>query len=449
MRLLHTSDWHLGQTFFGESRTPEHRVFLDALVSLCVSEAPDALLICGDVFDSTNPPADAEELWFGFLAKLAQVRPDLGVHVIAGNHDSPARLGAPRPVIERMGIFVQERVHYLERGLHGSEASSRRLDPLAHLRLLPSTSGTQICLGLVPFLRPSDIPPAFGIDGERPLQEFLLGLYSDLAADAATTYPGVPLVLTGHLFAAGGSLSELSERKIQRGNLEALPVETLSARCCYFALGHLHRAQALGPSKNVRYCGSPLPLSFTETHYEHQVVRVDICPLGTANATSLVLARPRRFVRLPEMPALPDAVLAACDALDVDPNELPPFVEARVSLRGPEPGLRQEIDKRLRAKGALLVQYSAVRQPPALGLSPQLNAQGSRSDGSENGSENGSEKTRSSLHDFSALEIFERCYLADYGTTPDDELRSSFLDCVERAQAGDTQSASAAIEGPQ
>ena len=421
MRLLHTSDWHLGQTFFGESRAAEHEAFLQTLVSFCVSEAPDVLLLCGDVFDTINPNAEAEEQWYGFLASLAERAPHVRLQVIAGNHDSPARLAAPSALVSRMsknGMDIHARAAFLgesaepERG----ETLFRRLDPNVHLRRVCGRNGVEVCLALVPYLRPSDVPTAYGVEGSKPLQEFIAALYLALADDAERLFPGMPLVLTGHLFAAGGLASEHSERKIQRGNLEALPVDALATRCSYFALGHLHRAQALGPEGRVRYCGSPLPLSFTEADYAHQVLRVDIAAQGSAVVTPLPLPRARRLVRLPRFHAPPSEVLAACDALHVDAGELAPFVEARVALESPQPGLRQDIERRLLARGARLIQYSAVRN--AL-VSPSV--------------ETAERERPSSLADFSALEIFERCYKAEFGQQPAPSLQATFLECADLA----------------
>jgi exonuclease SbcD len=491
MRLLHTSDWHLGQTFFGHSRTLEHRAFLEALVRFCVSESPDVLLVCGDIFDTINPPAEAEETWYAFLARLAREAPHVRVNVIAGNHDSAARLGAPRGLMAHVGVEVHERATFVahmpaERGADNEggkdlgvsrindalthPGSLEPLEPLVsatspmcripkvlcpetHLRLVKGASGVEVCLGLVPFLRPSDAPGEYGVDGTRPLQEWIAFLYERLSVAARARHPHAPLVLTGHLYAEGGLLSELSERKIQRGNLEALPIEAIAAGCCYFALGHLHRAQGLSGGR-VRYCGSPLPLSFTEAHYPHQVVRVDVSANGATSVVPLRLPRARRLLRIPEVPATPEETLAACDALIVEPGELPPFVEVRVALAGPRPGLRADLEARLSQRGALLVQYVTTRAntETASGGTAAAKAENDTEALTEAQTEALTEAgaqaklpahappAKTSLHDFSALEIFERCYVAEFGAVPDDEIRRSFLECVELAQAGATPS---------
>jgi exonuclease SbcD len=106
LRLVHTSDWYLGHRLHGLERAREHRAFLDWLIETCVSESADALLIAGDVFDTANPSAAAQRCWFDFLGRLRQRLPALDVVAIAGNHDSPARLGAPAPLLGPLGMHV-------------------------------------------------------------------------------------------------------------------------------------------------------------------------------------------------------------------------------------------------------------------------------------------------------------------------------------------------------
>jgi exonuclease SbcD len=106
MRLLHTSDWHLGHTLKEVTREHEHQAFLAWLLETCVHEAPDVLVITGDVFDSATPPASAERMWFELLAAARRARPVMDIVAIAGNHDSPARLGAASAVLRELGVHV-------------------------------------------------------------------------------------------------------------------------------------------------------------------------------------------------------------------------------------------------------------------------------------------------------------------------------------------------------
>src|SRR3954471_1245889 len=147
MRVLHTSDWHLGHTLRGEvSREHEHAVFLAWLLETCVAERADALVITGDVFDSATPPASAERMWFELLAALRRACPALDVIAIAGNHDSPARLGAPGAVLRELGVHVIG-------GLAGPDVGAIDVD-----RVLIPIAGGRGLVAAVQFLRPVDLP---------------------------------------------------------------------------------------------------------------------------------------------------------------------------------------------------------------------------------------------------------------------------------------------------
>src|SRR5258705_6840059 len=151
MRLLHTSDWHLGHTLRGEvSRDYEHQAFLAWLLATCVREAADALVIPGDVFDSATPPASAERMWFDFLAAARRTCPAMDIVAIAGNHDSPAKLGAASAVLRELGVHV---IGGLPRTAGGALELDRILIPIA---------GGRGLVAAVPFLRPVDVPP--GLD---------------------------------------------------------------------------------------------------------------------------------------------------------------------------------------------------------------------------------------------------------------------------------------------
>ena len=146
MRLLHTSDWHLGHTLKEVTREHEHAAFLAWLLEPCVREAPDVLVITGDVFDSATPPASAERMWFELLAAARRARPAMDIVAIAGNHDSPARLGAPSAVLRELGVHV---IGGLPRAGDGALDLDRILIPVA---------GGRGLVAAVPFLRPIDVP---------------------------------------------------------------------------------------------------------------------------------------------------------------------------------------------------------------------------------------------------------------------------------------------------
>jgi exonuclease SbcD len=169
----------------------------------------------------------------------------------------------------------------------------------------------------------------------------------------------------GHCHMAKGQASEDSERRIVIGGSEALPVSMFDAGIAYAALGHLHLAQRVGGLEHVRYCGSPLPLSFSEVGYQHQVLRIDLEGGKAGAITPLFVPRPVQLLRVPATPAPLEDALAALEALALDPD-LPqqawPYLEVRVLLDGPEPGLRARIEAVLAGKPVRLAKIEPTRK---------------------------------------------------------------------------------------
>ncbi|CAO3425692.1 exonuclease SbcCD subunit D C-terminal domain-containing protein [Azospirillum doebereinerae] len=364
LRLLHTADWHLGQTLHGVARDPEHARFLDWLLDRIGEHEVDALVIAGDVFDGQNPPIPALALFYRFLARAKARFPALDVVVLAGNHDSASRLEAPSPLMREMGVRVVGALPCSGDGL---------FDPAAMVVPLRDRDGAVAarCVAM-PYLRPSDLPALdlSAVEGEPadppvdPLIEGVRHLYDRAgAAGRAAIRPGEALILTGHCYMRGGSLSDLSERKILGGNLHALPVEIFPEDASYVALGHLHRAQAVGGREEVRYSGSPLPLAIDEEPYPHQVVLADFAGGRLVGRESL---RVPRFVAIRRIPgngrfATPDEALDALRRLDLDaalPRESWPFLEVSVALPEPRPALRDEVEAVLAGRPVRLLKLS-------------------------------------------------------------------------------------------
>src|SRR5512140_2801918 len=256
MRLVHTSDWHLGHTLRGEvTREYEHAAFLAWLLETCVREAADVLVITGDVFDSATPPASAERMWFEFLAAVRRARPAMDIIAIAGNHDSPARLGASSSVLRELGVHV---VGGLPRHIDGELDLTRILIPVA---------GGRGLVAAVPFLRPVDVPG----DVAEPLN----AIYGEvIAAARARRRADQALIVTGHLYMAGADAEYLSERRVSIGGQESAPLRLFPDDIDYVALGHIHRAQRVGRA-SIRYAGAPLPLALDEADYKNQVVTIE------------------------------------------------------------------------------------------------------------------------------------------------------------------------------
>ncbi len=347
MRLLHTADWHLGQTLHGEAREFEHDRFLEWLGTLLVERAVDVLAIAGDVFDGQNPPVSAQRLLYQFLARARRLRPELAVVIIAGNHDSGGRLEAPSPLLEELGVRV---VGGLRRGADGALDVERLLVPLA---------GGGWCAA-IPYLRPGDLPALAGdepeIAGVRAVHE---EIFAALRARRASDQPVIAL---GHCYMAGGQVSDLSERKILRGNLHALPVELFPADIDYVALGHLHRAQSVGGREAVRYSGSPLPLALDEAGYHHQVVLVEFQAGRLAGWQAVPVPRFVEILRLaaPSAEAVPALLAALPEAVAGDGGGRAawPLLELTVRLDQPAPGLRARVEEAVANKAVRLVRLA-------------------------------------------------------------------------------------------
>ena len=454
MRLLHTSDWHLGQTLHNFDRSYEHQCFLDWLLATLVSERIDTLLVAGDVFDNANPSAASQKQLYRFLQQARQRVPALNLVIIAGNHDSPGRLEAPAPLLEAHGTHV---VGHVARLADGSVDLERLVLPLAGA----DGQVAAWCLA-VPFLRPGDVPrppAAVAADGAAPMDAAdATAAAADTASAATATpdadaepgagpdpylagiallyrqalelalrkrQPGQAIVAMGHCHMVGGEMSNDSERRIVIGGTEMLPAGIFDARIAYAALGHLHLAQTVGKQERVRYSGSPIPLSFAEVGYRHQVLRIDLDGEAVRSITALPVPRAVPLLRVPARPAPLEQVLAELadlpgPAVDHGDAATPaaeaalhtlPFLEVRVRLDAPEPGLRARIETALAGKPVRLakIETSAAErlaQPQAPAL------------------------TLDQLEQLQPADIFAQLYLHKYGEAAPQEQLSAFQELL-------------------
>jgi exonuclease SbcD len=353
LRILHTSDWHLGHVFHGVEREYEHGVFLDWLLDTLEAEAIDALLIAGDVFDAASPPASATKLWYQFLGRAHARAPHLQVVVIGGNHDSAARLEAPRPILNELGPLHV--VGGLPR-VNGEVDVDRLIVPLRDRQ-----DAIVAWVLAVPFLRPADLPTV-GQDTD-PLVEGTRALYQRvLQAIHARRTPDQAVIAMGHCYMVGSQISESSERKVLGGNQHPLPHDIFGADITYAALGHLHVPQRVGGRENIRYSGSVLPLSFDAKVVRHAVVLVETEGTQTTSIRELQVPRCVPLISVPNGDALPlEVVLATLQALPSrgdGPDEQRPLLEVHVALDKPEPALRKCIDEAMEGKEARLVRIA-------------------------------------------------------------------------------------------
>ena len=415
MKLLHTSDWHLGHTLHGLSREHEHARFLDWLLETLAIEAPDALLITGDIYETATPPVRAERTFFRFLAEARKALPNLDVVVIGGNHDSAQRLDSPRDLLRELGVQVVG-------GL--GRRPGRELDLDLERLVLPLTraDGTVgAWIAAIPFLRPIDLPPVD--EGHDPLVEGVRRVYA-AALDAARERcgPDQALLATAHAYLTGTRLSELSERAVLGGNQHALPVDLFPADVAYAALGHLHEPQAVGGREGVRYAGSPIPLSLAEVDYDHQVVVVELEGAALGAVRALLVPRAVDMLRLPaDGPAPLDDVLPLLAELpardDATPDVARPYLEVRLRTEGPTPGLRQQVEAALANKQARLVKLSVTRH--------------------EQGGALADVAPQAQLTDLDPTEVFARCYRRAHDDDPPADYVAAFAELLEAVRSED------------
>ncbi|QNH02495.1 exonuclease subunit SbcD [Pseudomonas sediminis] len=262
LRILHTSDWHLGQHFMGKTRQAEHQAFCAWLLEQVRVHDVDVLLIAGDVFDTGAPPSYAREQYYRLVVELRDA--GCALVVLGGNHDSPAMLGESRSLLGQLGTLV---------------VPSVGVDLAEQVLVLNDRTGQPgAILCAIPFIRPRDVLASqagqSAQDKQQSLQQAIAEHYRALYELAASTRDelgqALPIIATGHLTTVGASASE-SVREIYVGSLEAFPTSAFPP-ADYIALGHIHRPQKVGGLEHIRYSGSPIALSFDEARQQKEVL---------------------------------------------------------------------------------------------------------------------------------------------------------------------------------
>lgn len=336
MKIIHTADWHLGQTFFEYDRRAEHVLFLRWLREQVTANGVDVLLIAGDVFDSPNPSADSQRMYYRFLCDIATENPQLQIVITAGNHDSANRLESPTALLDMINVSVRGVVRRTAEG-------DFDLDYLT----VPLLAGG-VCMA-VPYLRQGDYPTAesYGLGVKK--------LYDLLYEYAKEKANGGPIIAMGHLQATGSEISEndRSERTVI-GGLECVSPDAFSTDIVYTALGHLHRGQRVSGRENVRYSGAPIPMSFAEKNNKQGVVLISIGD-DAPTIQRLAFDTSVKLISIPRTPLLLADVLEEISHLPVGPvmNDSP-FLEIKVRVEGPEPSLRYQIEQALEDKAVRL-----------------------------------------------------------------------------------------------
>ncbi len=280
MKVLHTSDWHLGHSLYGYDRRDEFKHFLSQLLEIIAEEKPDVLLVSGDIYDVSAPSTHVIELFNSFMLEVRKYIPDITVVVISGNHDSASRIDVYRNVWEKLDIHVigkverKDRVYNFSKNVIEIEGKGRII--------------------AIPFINPSFLWSGDkDISGEK-------AFFNVLEQEIESSFPDdLPNVLMAHLTVRGKSVTADNSTLI--GNVNSVTSDIFGNIYDYIALGHIHRPQTLDANDRIRYSGSPIPISFDED-YPHTVSILDIEKGQKPQLKEIVITPLRNLKTFPEKP---------------------------------------------------------------------------------------------------------------------------------------------------
>ncbi|TMP27641.1 exonuclease sbcCD subunit D [Pseudoalteromonas rubra] len=335
MKVLHTSDWHLGQQFYEHSRHAEHQFFLDWLCDTLTSHQINVLIVSGDIYHSATPSALAEQQLYTFIKRAKMNNPGLHIVITAGNHDSANRIETAKPLLSQFDTHVVGRFD--------------KHNPQDVVKILVTEKGTLQVVAM-PFLRSADLDsqPDDPLAYQQGVERAYHAAYQSLDEQ-------LPVLAMGHLHAKGGSISGDSERNITIGGFDAITAAVFGERPDYVALGHLHKAQKVAGSESIRYCGTPLPMSFSERNYRHQVLLVEFSDNAFCGVKPLDVPRLKPVILLPERGgATLDELLELLSDLDLsdyqDKPEATPYLRLRLNASDTDSQFRVKIEQALTDK---------------------------------------------------------------------------------------------------
>ena len=380
MKILHTSDWHIGKRLITRERLDEQAEVLDEIIQICEDEAIELVLIAGDIFDTYTPSADAEELFFQKIKLLAGQ--DRAVLLISGNHDDGVRLSAAAPLAEEQGIYI---VGNARNPLRMS-ATARKTRPVSSGKgyaVFENEKQERIYVSTLPY------PNEARFKEEKSELSYVEQMQKWIAEGESGNVDKLPSIFMAHIFVAGGAVSE-GEREIDLGGARAIPVEALP-NSDYIALGHLHKRQKMGKG-NCYYSGSPLQYAFDE-RADKGVKVFDLTTAGVCDLKDVPLTKGKKLVRLEA-----DSVDTGLELLQKYPESL---VELKLYLTAP---LTSEDSSALAANKNLVSLLAEVRTEETMHF-----------------------ESRKGL---SAAGLFDVYYRSVYGADPKTEVKELFLKTI-------------------
>jgi len=390
MKILHTSDWHIGQIFKNFSRQVEHEMFFSWLKDIIVEQKIDVLLVAGDIFDVANPSSSALKTYYNFLTSL-QTTNCKKIIITGGNHDGISTLDAPKELLEVLNISV----------ISGEKEFMSDKENLI-IKLKDSEDELSAIVCAVPFLRDSVVRKSLlnqsSADVETQLKEGITKYYKDSLELAISISDKVPVIAMGHLSVIGSSISD-SEQDIYIGKLQSLNSSIFDGYD-YVALGHLHKAQKVASNEYIRYSGSPICLSFSEIANDKKVLIFDT---KTSTVDEVVIPR---FRKLFHIKGSFDDVMETL--LSMESYTLTPFVELSIENEYVTSELHSLIYEKTKDLDIEILQINSQNKD----------------------SEIRTEMEVESLDDITPLKAFEtKC--DENSTLIDDELKASIVDCFK------------------
>ena len=361
IKIIATSDWHLGNLFHGNDRLPEHKHFLNWLLEQIKTQEPDALLVAGDVFDNGNPSAASQSAYYEFLADATQACPQMQVIITAGNHDSASRLEAPRPMLTRHKVEIRGTVHREWRQATENENGYWQVYYDDLLIPVSNSQGEQVVVLAVPYLRSDMVQNTNYSQGVN-------NLLHDLTQRARELYPSQTLVMMAHMYAKGADIakSDYSE-KIVIGGQEEVNMEGWTDHPDYMTCGHIHKRQHIWNTDWARYTGSVLPMSFAEKDYTHGVDLVTFEAGRHPKVEQLVYEPQHRLVVLPDddselSPAKLKTLIkkALPDRLHEKPDEDSCYVVLKVKIDKANNDDIRELEDLMNTKNAVLCKIQKI-----------------------------------------------------------------------------------------
>lgn len=377
MKILHTSDWHIGKRLINRERLDEQTEVLDEIIDVCETEGIELVIIAGDLFDTYTPSAEAERLFYSKIKRIAGE--NRAVVIISGNHDDGVRLSAAAPLSEEQGIYIVGN----ERRIFAFGDTVRPVRPISSGKgyaTFVNEKGEKVFLSFLPY------PNEARFKEEKSELPYVEQMQKWMKEGTSGNTENLPSIFVGHLFVAGGAVSD-SEREIDLGGARAIPVDALP-KSDYIALGHLHKKQHMGKG-HCYYSGSPLQYAFDE-RADKGVKVFDLTADGVQNLRDVPLTKGKRLVRLEA-----DSVESALALLQAYPDAL---VELKLILTAP---LVSSDSQALSANKNLVSLIAEVRTEENLAF-----------------------ESRKGLSGESLFELF---YKTNYGAEPKEELKTLFL----------------------